>query len=100
MTGYQVASYRPYVPVYASRALGQPTAQVEKFPTSSIMLGVINTAILGGAAWVGIRAGMKEHGFYSGLGWTIGILAGMAGVMALGMTTGLVVNSVFPKSNG
>jgi hypothetical protein len=101
MIGYQVASYRPYSPVYGGRVLGQSDAApaVETFPNMSIVVGLVNSTIMAGAAWVGIRSGMREKGVFSGVSWTIGILAGIGGLFSLGMTTGLIVNRVFPKSN-
>lgn len=101
MTGYQIAPYRPYSPVYGGRILGQPDSAsvTETFPNMSIVVGLVNSTILAGAAWVGIRSGMREKGFFSGVSWTIGILAGIGGLFSLGMTTGMIVNKVFPKSN-
>jgi|SRR5579871_3764959 len=101
MTGYQIAPYRPYSPVYRERVLGQasPAPVTETFPNASIVVGLVNSTILAGAAWVGIRSGMREKGLFSGVSWTIGILAAVGGLFSLGMTTGMIVNKVFPKSS-
>lgn len=42
-----------------------------------------------GAVWVGIHTGIKEKGFLSFTGWTVGVLAGMGGVLTLATIAGL-----------
>jgi hypothetical protein len=44
---------------------------------AAVGLGVIHTAFGVAATWVGVRAGMREHGFFSVMGY------GVAGVGAI-----------------
>lgn len=47
--------------------------------------------VTGGTAWVGIHTGIKEKGVLSFTGWTVGILAGLGGVLTLTAIAGLGV---------
>ena len=55
----------------------------------AIGLGVAAVSV--GAAWVGIHTGIKEKGFLSFTGWTVGILAGLSGLFTLATVAGLGV---------
>lgn len=80
MVGYQ----QQYRPAYAS--LAQPAAPAVPPPaptgltpgqrTGVLVLGTAETLFGAAAAWVGIRAGIKEKGVFKFLGW--GVAAGGA----------------------
>jgi hypothetical protein len=56
-----------------------------------IAIGLGYTVVSAGASWVGIHTGIKEKGFLSFTGWTVGILAGLSSLLTLTTVAGLGV---------
>jgi hypothetical protein len=99
---YYPPAYRPsYQPVHVL-AQAAPSTAFSPTPTDvpfgAIVQGTFNTAIFGAATWVGVRTGLRDRGFYSGLGWTVGILAGIGGLMSVGQTVDLIIGALSKKT--
>jgi hypothetical protein len=58
-----------YSPSIAQAAPPSPAAVVG----AGLILGTVSTALGVAASYVGIRTGLKEHGFLSILGWIVGV---------------------------
>lgn len=56
-----------------------------------IVVGLGYTVVSAGVTWVGIHTGIKEKGFLSFTGWTVGILAGLSSLLTLATVAGLGV---------
>lgn len=56
---------------------------------TGMAVGAGMVVLSAGAVWVGIHTGIKEKGFLSFTGWTVGVLAGMGGVLTLATIAGL-----------
>lgn len=90
MFAYQAV---PFVPVFSRRIvprMGQqtPTAKAPDVAPGTVRTVVtagyiVELGIYGAASWVGIWAGQKATGFLSAAGWTVGILAGLRGIISL-----------------
>lgn len=93
MIGYQ----RDYAPVYARRIspvrLSQATPPSTPTPPSKLTPGVIRTVLTGGlvietalgaaGTWVGLYTGQKASGLLSILGYTVGAVSAVSGVVSL-----------------
>lgn len=63
-----------------------------------MVVGLGYTVVSAGATWVGIHTGIKEKGFLSFTGWTVGILAGLSSLLTLATVAGLGVIAGTAKS--
>jgi hypothetical protein len=63
-----------------------------------IVVGLGYTVVSAGATWVGIHTGIKEKGFLSFTGWTVGVLAGLSSLLTLATVAGLGVIAGTAKS--
>lgn len=93
MIGYQSG----YAPVYARRIspvrLSQAVPAETSAPPSRLTPGVIRTALTGGlvietalgaaGTWVGLFTGQKASGLLSILGYTVGAVSAVSGVVSL-----------------
>jgi hypothetical protein len=71
---------------------GAPVAEaISKVAGMGMAVGVGVLAVSAGTTWVGIHTGIKEKGFLSFTGWTVGILAGLGGILTLTTIAGLGV---------
>src|SRR5579871_5123620 len=69
-----------------------PVAEaISKVAGMGMAVGVGVLAVTAGTAWVGIHTGIEEKGFLSFTGWTVGILAGLGGILTLTTIAGLGV---------
>lgn len=71
----------PLVP-QRSRALGQIRPASADIP---LLVGAsaVGLALSAAAAWVGIRAGLREKGLLSVAGWAVGVAGALRGVLGL-----------------
>ncbi len=63
-----------------------------------IAVGLGYTVVSAGVTWVGIHTGIKEKGFLSFTGWTVGVLAGLSSLLTLATVAGLGVIAGTAKS--
>lgn len=71
-----------------SRRLSQGTPSAAEMTTAKRQLagmGVAAMAIAAGGTWVGIRTGLREKGFLSVAGWTVGIASALTALTSLGI---------------
>ena len=91
-----------YQPAYAFRMAQQaPPAQLPQAPaaalpgltsgqrTGAIVLGSAETVFGVAAAWVGVRAGLREKGLFSVLGWVVAGGGALVGLINLVGTLGV-----------
>lgn len=88
MNPYSLPPYRPaYVPANGqplAHRLGQSVVPESSGKTGTIMMGVAGTALGVATAVIGVRAGLKEKGFYSALGWLVGAGGVILGFVNIG----------------
>lgn len=72
-----------------SLRMGQTTtasaADMTKAKTQLAGMGVVALALSAGGTWVGLRTGLREKGFLSIAGWTVGVAAALTGLTSLGL---------------
>jgi hypothetical protein len=81
--GYRIAQ-GPAAPPAAPVAALTPGQR-----TGAIVLGSAETAFGFAAAWVGVRAGMKDKGIFSILGWAVAAGGTLFGLVNLAGTVGV-----------
>lgn len=98
MYGYQ----QQYRPVYAYPAMAQgPAAAPAPAPspaaaltpgqrTGAIVIGSAETAFGIAASWIGVRAGLKDKGVFSVLGWVVAAGGAVFTVINLAGTIGVI----------
>lgn len=103
MISYQPVQYKPlrYAPSIQVRsglgiALGQEVAPGTgvtpgKIKAVSAVAGVATLAIAAATVWVGVTTGMSRKGLLGVAGWVVAASAGIAGLLDLIATTGLLV---------
>lgn len=71
---------------------GAPVAQfIGNAAGTGMAIGAGVLAMSAATAWVGIHTGIEEEGFLSFTGWTVGVLAGLGGILTLTTIAGLGV---------
>lgn len=82
--------YIPRQPSIARAA--QESGGIANAPLSGATLAsVASVALSAGGTWVGVSAGLREKGFLSFTGWTIGIVSAMGGLLSAAELLGLGV---------
>jgi len=82
----------PPLPLSDILSPSAPVAEaVGKVAGVGMVVGAGVLALSAGTAWVGIHTGVKEKGFLSFTGWTVGVLAGLGGLLTLTTIAGLGV---------
>lgn len=79
MIVYKLASYRPPAFRPPRMCLGQSAGTVRY---TGLGLSLIMTTLGAAGAWVGIHTGVKEKGWLSAAGWTMGVVGGLFGLIS------------------
>lgn len=77
-------------PIYRgpSSRLAQATASssdMTKAKTQLAGMGLVALGLSAGATWIGLRTGLREKGFLSITGWTVGVASALTGLTSLGL---------------
>jgi hypothetical protein len=94
MVGYQNA-FRP-ASVRLAQAPAAPAATVSVTPAQrnmAIALGAAETGFGVVATWVGVRAGMREKGIFSALGYAVAAGGGLFALVNLMGTVGMLAGA-------
>jgi hypothetical protein len=83
-------------------AIDLPKKEIAQAVAGAASLGIVvglgYTVVSAGVTWVGIHTGIKEKGFLSFTGWTVGVLAGLSSLLTLATVAGLGVIAGTAKS--
>lgn len=89
------AAYRPISPSarlgVARLDPGTPPPSPERVKTMMVLAGAGMLVVSGATVWVGLRAGLRDRGWASLAGWVAAAAAGVAGVMDVVATAGLLL---------
>lgn len=75
------------LPMHPANGLAPRASMGQQDQTPAGMMAVgslLGLGLAAGTAWVGIRAGMKEKGFLSVVGWVVGIGGGLRALLYTG----------------
>lgn len=79
--------YRPAL--RRSSGLAQTSPDMKAAKTQVAGISVIALALSAGAAWLGIRTGLKERGFLSATGWAVATGSVLTGLTSMGLLAAL-----------
>ena len=92
MLTYQVPNYRPLGMPAVPRRMGQTGAQIGVGVSS-----LLATALGVGTTWIGIRAGKREKGNYSVMGYAVAVFGSIVVLSSLAATLGFFTGALGAK---